>query len=214
MHFNSIILVYHSHILLTNTIFGYQCDTGEVELDDLGGDDEEDYNAGEEEEEAFHRGDDDENQDDDEEGTNVHIIRKNKKKDKTAKGKGKDAAALPTDATRHGGMMDELYQLDYEDIVAGMPTRVKYRQVEKEDFGLTAEEILLADDSELNQFVSLKKIAAYREQGTGRVPSLSCTCIPTSDNPSRICLPLVIFPSLFASDICLCICPDYFVAFF
>ena len=146
----------------------YRYNVGEVELDDLGGDDGDDYDDAEEAEEAFHRGDDNENDEEDEETTNIHIIQKNKKKDKAAKGKGKGVTALPTDAHR-SGMMDELYQLDYEDIVAGMPTRFKYRQVEKEDFGLTAEEILLADDSELNQFVSLKKIAAYREQGVGMI---------------------------------------------
>ena len=60
-------------------------------------------------------------------------------------------------------MADELYQLDYEDIVAGLPCRFKYKQVEKEGFGLTAEDILLADDMDLNKYVSLKKISAYTQ---------------------------------------------------
>jgi len=59
---------------------------------------------------------------------------------------------------------DELYKLDYEDIVAGMPTRFKYRQVEPNNYGLSTEEILFARDSTLKQFVSLKKMAPYAEQ--------------------------------------------------
>ena len=62
-------------------------------------------------------------------------------------------------------MEDELYKLDYEDIVAGMPTRFKYRQVEPNNYGLTTEEILYARDTTLKQFVSLKKMAPYREDG-------------------------------------------------
>jgi len=62
-------------------------------------------------------------------------------------------------------MQDELYKLDYEDIVAGMPTRFKYREVESNDFGLTTQEILFARDTTLKQFVSLKKLAPYNEQG-------------------------------------------------
>jgi protein KRI1 len=61
-------------------------------------------------------------------------------------------------------MQDELYKLDYEDIVAGMPTRFKYRQVESNDYGLTTQEILFARDTTLKQFVSLKKMAPYNEQ--------------------------------------------------
>jgi protein KRI1 len=61
-------------------------------------------------------------------------------------------------------MQDELYKLDYEDIVAGMPTRFKYRQVEPNRYGLTTEEILLARDGTLKQYVSLKKMVPY---GTG-----------------------------------------------
>eukprot|EP00980_Cylindrotheca_fusiformis_P028856 scaffold22660_cov127-Cylindrotheca_fusiformis.AAC.10 len=62
-------------------------------------------------------------------------------------------------------MQEELYKLDYEDIVAGMPTRFKYRQVAPNDYGLSAHEILLARDTSLKQFVSLKKMAPYNEAG-------------------------------------------------
>ena len=62
-------------------------------------------------------------------------------------------------------MEDDLYKLDYEDIVAGMPTRFKYRQVEPNNYGLTTEEILFARDTTLKQFVSLKKMAPYRDDG-------------------------------------------------
>jgi len=61
-------------------------------------------------------------------------------------------------------LMDDLYKLDYEDVIAGMPTRFKYRQVEKNSYGLSTEEILFAKDSTLKQFVSLKKMAPYREE--------------------------------------------------
>lgn len=61
-------------------------------------------------------------------------------------------------------MIEELYKLDYEDIIAGEPTRFKYRKVTPSSYGLSTEEILLARDTTLKQFVSLKKMAPYAEQ--------------------------------------------------
>jgi protein KRI1 len=68
-------------------------------------------------------------------------------------------------------LQEELYKLDYEDIVAGMPTRFKYRQVEPNDYGVTTQEILLARDTTLKQFVSLKKLAPYDQSGEYHVGS-------------------------------------------
>ncbi|KAJ3356751.1 KRRI-Interacting protein 1 [Allomyces javanicus] len=58
--------------------------------------------------------------------------------------------------------LDELYKLDYEDIVGGIPVRFHYRQVRPANYGLDVEDILEADETELNQYVSLKKLAPYR----------------------------------------------------
>ena len=66
----------------------------------------------------------------------------------------------------------ELYDLNYEDIISSMPTRFKYKSVATNSYGLTAEDILRANDRELNQYVGLKSIAAYRTEefrvGKGR----------------------------------------------
>lgn len=67
-------------------------------------------------------------------------------------------------------MQEELYKLDYEDIVAGMPTRFKYRQVEANNYGLSTQEILFARDSRLKSFVSLKKMAPYRDEVSRNMP--------------------------------------------
>ena len=60
-------------------------------------------------------------------------------------------------------MMDELYKLDYEDIIGDMPTRFKYRKVEANRYGLAPQEILFAKDETLKQFVSLKRMAPYQQ---------------------------------------------------
>lgn len=41
--------------------------------------------------------------------------------------------------------------------------RFKYREVSPESYGLTARDILLADDKQLNSYVSMKKLASFRD---------------------------------------------------
>eukprot|EP01034_Spumella_vulgaris_P026860 gene26860-33506_t len=83
-------------------------------------------------------------------------------------GEGEEVEVNDEDRAEVAVMVDDLYKLDYEDIVAGIPCRFKYKQVEPESYGLTSEDILLAEDSELNSFVSLKHISAYNLTGYGR----------------------------------------------
>ena len=62
-------------------------------------------------------------------------------------------------------LLQEYYDLDCEDIIGDgkLKTRFPYKQVPKEDYGLTPEEILLLDDKQLNQLVSMKKLRPYRD---------------------------------------------------
>ncbi|KAI8012985.1 hypothetical protein LOK49_LG05G02385 [Camellia lanceoleosa] len=51
-----------------------------------------------------------------------------------------------------------------ENEVGDLKTRFKYRDVGAKQYGLTTEEILMLDKKELNHYVSLKKLAPYREK--------------------------------------------------
>ncbi|KAL5566714.1 hypothetical protein UlMin_029878 [Ulmus minor] len=61
-------------------------------------------------------------------------------------------------------MLEEYYKLDYEDAIGDLKTRFKYAKIKSDRFGLTTADILMLDDKELNQYVSLKKIAPYKEK--------------------------------------------------
>lgn len=59
-------------------------------------------------------------------------------------------------------LVDEYYNLNYEDIVGGAPMRFNYKRVEPESFSMTAEDILSLEDKELNRLISLKYLAPYQ----------------------------------------------------
>ncbi|KAJ4721556.1 protein KRI1-like [Melia azedarach] len=61
-------------------------------------------------------------------------------------------------------MLEEFYKLDYEDTIGDLKTRFKYAKVKPNRYGLKTEEILMMDEKDLNQYVSVKKLAPYREK--------------------------------------------------
>lgn len=61
-------------------------------------------------------------------------------------------------------MMEEYYKLDYEDVIGDLKTRFKYTKIKPNRYGLSGAEILTMDEQELNQYVSLKKLAPYSDK--------------------------------------------------
>ncbi|KAI6695532.1 hypothetical protein NL676_023242 [Syzygium grande] len=61
-------------------------------------------------------------------------------------------------------MMEDYYKLDYEDTIGDWKTWFKYAKIKLNGYGFRTPEILMMDDKQLDQYVSLKKLAFYREK--------------------------------------------------
>ena len=70
-------------------------------------------------------------------------------------------------------LFEEYHNLDFEDVIGGgtVKTRFKYTNVKPEDFGLNDEEILLLDDKQLNQLVSLKNYRPFKNVEDDAAPA-------------------------------------------
>ncbi|KAI6206553.1 Protein KRI1-like protein [Aphelenchoides besseyi] len=80
--------------------------------------------------------------------------------------------------------LNEYYALDYEDIIAdNLRTKFRYRQVEPNGFGLATDEILALDDAQLNAWVSVKKVTAYKSADEDRLDRMVYE--RKAENPER-----------------------------
>lgn len=90
------------------------------------------------------------------------------KSKKSSKKRKQERADAKSAARRDRRLIENLVDsnLEYEVKLASKakaPSRFRYRETSPMSFGLTAHDILLADDENLNQFAGLKKLATYRD---------------------------------------------------
>ncbi|XP_039156336.1 protein KRI1 homolog isoform X1 [Eucalyptus grandis] len=109
--------------------------------------------------------DDDEEEEEEEAEDSDHVPKaQNEETISSEDGKRKRKRKLSLLKRAKEAMMEEYYKLDYEDTIGDLKTRFKYAKIKPNRYGLNTSEILMMDDNELNQYVSLKKLAPYREK--------------------------------------------------
>lgn len=122
--------------------------------------------------------------------------KKCRRKSKFAKALAKKKPVFNPLEKKFDAYFEEYYQLDFEDIVGDIPCRFKYRKVESNDFGLSTEEILAAQDRELNRWYSLKKLLkhnrTFKEEHLDRCRYKNRSSLPHVKQK--------ILPSLFVED--------------
>lgn len=88
---------------------------------------------------------------------------------KSSKQRKQERSEAKSTARRDRRLIENLVNenLEYEAALASKPSkaasRFRYRETSPTSFGLTARDILLADDKALNDFAGLKKLAAFRD---------------------------------------------------
>ncbi|CAH1164664.1 unnamed protein product, partial [Phaedon cochleariae] len=121
--------------------------------------------------------------------------KKRKRKSKFAEALGKPKPKYDPSDRNYEKYFDDYYKLDCEDIVADIPCRFKYRKVAPNDFGLTTEEILLANERELNKWCSLKKAVQIRPDHVEKFEQVAYKKKGQNVNLKR-----KILPSLFSKE--------------
>jgi protein KRI1 len=113
-------------------------------------------------------GSDEEEEDEEEAGENDddNIIAPDGVKRKTKKDRLKEAADKRRVARKERMAIEELVDAD---LTGDLPTATKtagfrYRETSPTSFGLTARDILFADDNALNEYAGLKKLATWRDE--------------------------------------------------